>query len=67
MSKNPHAVALGRRGGKASRRLAKLPEEERRKVAAAGGRALWADHRPGSPACECRGCARGKGATRPTR
>jgi len=59
--KNPHAVALGRAGGRASRRLAKLTPEERRKVATAGGRALWQGHRPGNPACECRGCARGKG------
>ena len=58
--KNPHAVALGRKGGKASRRLAKLPEEERRKVAAAGGRALWDGHQRGDPVCECQGCARKK-------
>jgi hypothetical protein len=40
MSKNPNAVALGRRGGKA--RLTKMTAEERRKVAQSGAQARWA-------------------------
>jgi len=37
MAKNPHAAALGRRGGKA--RLKKMTAEQRREIAAAAGRA----------------------------
>jgi len=40
MSKNPNAVALGRRGGKA--RLTKMTAAERREVARAGAQARWA-------------------------
>ena len=37
--KNPMAVALGRRGGKA--RLKKMTPEERKRVAQAGANARW--------------------------
>ena len=41
--KNPHAVALGRRGGKA--RLVKMTPESRQEVARAGGHAKAAKAR----------------------
>lgn len=56
--KNPHAVALGRKGGKASRRLARASPEERQAVARAGAAARWLGHRKNDPGCECRGCQR---------
>jgi hypothetical protein len=41
--KNPHAVALGRRGGKVGgkRRAAALTPEERRSIAVKAARARW--------------------------
>ena len=38
--KNPHAVALGRKGGRA--RIHKLTAEERREIAVKAARARWA-------------------------
>jgi hypothetical protein len=43
MAKNPHAAALGKRGGKA--RLTKMTAEERREIARAAGRASGAARR----------------------
>ncbi|HZR25540.1 MAG TPA: hypothetical protein VFA59_18230 [Vicinamibacterales bacterium] len=42
--KNPAAVELGRKGGKASAkaRMEKIPEAERRRIASAAARARWA-------------------------
>jgi hypothetical protein len=39
MAKNPAAVQLGRRGGKA--RGKKLPKQQRKKIARLGGLARW--------------------------
>jgi hypothetical protein len=41
--KDPHAVELGRRGGKA--RTLKLTAEKRREIASKAGRARWAKQR----------------------
>jgi hypothetical protein len=53
--KDPNAVALGRLGGKASRRLATLTHAERLNFSYSGARALWEGHRKGG-LCRCRGC-----------
>jgi hypothetical protein len=45
--KNPHAVYLGQRGGKA--RSQKLTAEERREVARKAARARWAKHEKKEP------------------
>jgi hypothetical protein len=46
--KNPHAVALGRLGGKKSgqARAAKLTAEERSKIARLGALARWGRRKP---------------------
>jgi hypothetical protein len=48
--KNPHAVALGRRGGKigGKRRLETLTPERRREIAQLAARARWQPRRPAS-------------------
>jgi hypothetical protein len=48
--KNPMAVALGRRGGKA--RLKKLTDEKRSEVARQAAQARWAGHEAKKPAAE---------------
>ena len=45
--RNPHAVALGRKGGKA--RLTKLTAEQRREIARKAARARWTRRRPSIP------------------
>jgi len=44
MAKNPHAVALGRKGGKkgGKARMASISPEERRALARKAARARWA-------------------------
>ena len=48
--KNPHAVALGRKGGQASRagRMEKIPPEERSAIARRAALARW--RKPAPPA-----------------
>jgi hypothetical protein len=46
--KNPAAVALGRKGGKA--RLTKMTAEQRKKIAKKAAKTRWADVRKGKQA-----------------
>lgn len=50
--KNPHAVALGRKGGRASRK--NLSQEEKRRLAQRAAQARWAKARRNKPAEETR-------------
>jgi hypothetical protein len=44
MTKNPHAVALGKKGGRA--RASRLSAARRREIAKMGAKARWAKRRP---------------------